>query len=72
VGATAVPAADATAPAVQRLGAPGDPSPVGGTIDQFTAVESNRSDALAVVIDLVGASARTALVLVDASSTVVP
>ena len=62
VSAAAVPAADATAPAVQRLGAPGDPSPVGGTIDQFTAVESNRSDALAVVVDLVGASARTALV----------
>ena len=38
VSAAAVPAADATAPAVQRLGAPGDPSPVGGTIDQFTAV----------------------------------
>jgi hypothetical protein len=72
VSAAAVPAADATAPAVQRLGAPGDPSPVGGTIDQFTAVESNRSDALAVVVDLVGASARTALVLVDASGTVVP
>jgi hypothetical protein len=72
VSAAAVPAPDAGAPAVQRLGASGDPSPIGGRIDQFTAFGSNRSDALAVVMDLVGASARTALFLVDAASTVVP
>jgi hypothetical protein len=72
VSAASVPAPDAAPPAVERLGAPGDPSPLGGRIDQCTAVESNRSDAVAVVVDLVGASARTALVLVDAASTVVP
>jgi hypothetical protein len=72
VSAAAVPASDAPAPAVERLGAPGDPSPIGGTIAEFTSLESNRSDAVAVVIDLVGASARTALVVVDGASTVVP
>jgi len=72
VSAAEVPASDAPAPAVERLGAPGDPSPIGGTIAEFTSLESNRSDTVAVVIDLVGASARTALVLVDGASTVVP
>ena len=72
VSAAKVPAPDAPAPAVQRLGGPGDPSPIGGTIAEFTSIESNRSDTLAAVIDLVGASARTVLVLVDSSSTVVP
>ena len=60
-------------PRSQRSALPGDPSPVGGTIDAVRRRStSNRSDALAVVADLVGASARTVLVLVDASSTVVP
>lgn len=72
VAAAAVPAADAAAPAVETVGLPGDASPLGGTIAEFGAFDLNRGDGLAVVVDLVGASARSALMVVDAGSAVVP
>ncbi len=72
VGAGAVPARDAGAPAVETVGLPGGASPLGGTIAEFGAFDLNRSDGLAVVVDLVGAGARSAIVLVDPGSAIVP
>ena len=72
VQADNVPAADAPPPAVETVGLPGGASPLGGTIAEFGAFDLNRSDQLAVVVDLVGASARSALLLVDAGSAIVP
>ncbi len=72
VGADRVPAADAPAPPVETVGLPGGPSPLGGTIAEFGSFDLNRSDQLAVVVDLVGASARSALLLVDPGGAIVP
>ncbi len=72
VRADAVPAADATAPAVEAVGLPGGASPLGGTIAEFGAFDASRDDRLAVVVDLVGGSARSALLLVDAGGGIVP
>jgi hypothetical protein len=72
VRADAVPAADATAPQVDVVGAPAGASPLGGTLGEFGSFDLNRSDQLAVVVDLVGASARSALFLVDAGGALVP
>jgi hypothetical protein len=72
VRADAVPAADAVAPPVDVIGVPGGASPLGGTMGEFGSFDLNRSDQLAVVVDLVGASARSALLLVDAGSAIVP
>jgi hypothetical protein len=72
VGADQVPAADAPAPPVETVGLPGSPSPLGGTIAEFGSFDLNRSDQLAVVVDLVGASARSALLLVDPGGAIVP
>ena len=72
VRADAVPAADAVAPPVDVVGAHGGASPLGGTMAEFGAFDLNRSDQLAVVVDLVGASARSALFLVDAGGALVP
>jgi hypothetical protein len=51
---------------------PGGGSPLGGTIAELGSFDVNRSDQLAVVVDLVGASARSALLLVDAGGAIVP
>jgi hypothetical protein len=72
VRADAVPAAAATAPPVDALGVPGGVSPLGGTVAEFGSFDLNRVDQLAVVVDLVGASARSTLLLVDAGSALVP
>jgi hypothetical protein len=72
VSAAAVPAGDAPAPAAETLGLPGGPSPLGGTIAEFTSVGANRKDTIAAVVDLVGASARSALVLIDPGGAIVP
>jgi hypothetical protein len=45
---------------------------MGGTIGEFGAFSVNRSDRLAVVVDLVGARARAVLLLVEAGDAVVP
>ncbi len=72
VQAGAVPAADAPAPAVETIGMPGGPSPLGGTIAEFGAFDLSRNDQLSVVADLVGASARSVLLLIDPGSPLVP
>ncbi len=72
VGAGAVPAADAAAPAIEVVGTIGGASPIGGTIEEFGAFDVNRSDGLAVVADLVGASARSVLLLVDPGGAILP
>src|SRR5262245_7580321 len=72
VRADAVPAGDAGAAATDVLGLPGAPSPLGGAIEEFGSFAANRSDAVAVVADLVGASARSALFVLDAGETIVP
>jgi hypothetical protein len=72
VAADAVPGADAPAPAVEAIGVPGGGSPLGGRITEFGSFDMNRADGLAVVVDLVGASARSALLLVDAGGAIVP
>ena len=72
VRADAVPAGDAPTPPVDTLGMPGGASPLGGTVAEFGSFDLNRNDQLAVVVDLVGASARSALLLVDAGSAIVP
>ena len=45
---------------------------MGGTIQQFESYAANRVDAVAVVADLVGASARSALFVLDSGDTIVP
>jgi hypothetical protein len=72
VRADAVPAADAGPAATDVLALPGAPTPLGGTIQDFEAYAANRVDAAAVVTDLVGASARTALFVLDSGDTIVP
>jgi hypothetical protein len=72
VAADAVPGDDAPPPAVEAIGVPGSASPLGGQITEFGSFDLNRSDGLAVVVDLVGASARSAVLLVDAGSAIVP
>jgi hypothetical protein len=72
VRADAVPRTDAAAPVVETVGMPGGGSPLGGTIAEFGSFDLNRSDQLAVVVDLVGATARSALLVVDAGGAIVP
>ncbi len=59
---TEVPRGDAAAPPVSVVMGPGTPSPLGGTVSEITSVDGNRSGGLAVVVDLVDASARTAII----------
>lgn len=59
---TDVPAADAPAPAVSVVIGPGAPSPLGGTVSEIAGVDGNRAGGLAVIADLVNASARTAII----------
>ena len=72
VRADAVPAADAGRAATDVLALPGAPTPLGGTIQDFEAYTANRVDAVAVITDLMGASARTALFVLDSGDTIVP
>src|SRR5262249_28994459 len=61
VRADVVPAGDAGPAATAVVALPGPPSAHGVAIEEFGSFAMNRSDALAVVADLVGASARSAL-----------
>src|SRR5262249_26298683 len=72
VRADAVPAAGAGPVPTQVLALPGAPSPIGGVIEQFESLAANRDDAVAVVADLIGAGARTALFVLNAGGTIVP
>ena len=72
VRADAVPAADSGPLETDVLGLAGGPSPLGGTIEQFGSYAANRVDAVAVVADLVGASARSAVFVLDDGSALVP
>jgi hypothetical protein len=72
VGAETVPEADAVAPAIDVVGVAGGASPVGGTIAEFGAFDANRSDGIAVVADLVGASARSVLLLIEPGGAILP
>jgi len=72
VRADAVPATDAGPAATDVLALPGAPTPLGGTIQQFESYAANRVDAVAVVVDLVGGSARSALFVLDSGDTIVP
>jgi hypothetical protein len=67
-----VPAAAAGPAPTDVLALPGAPTPLGGTIDELESYAANRVDAVAVVADLVGVSARTALFVVDSGDTIVP
>jgi hypothetical protein len=58
---TAVPAPSAGAPAVDVVIGPGSPTPLGGAVSEITGVDGNRAGGLAVIADLVGAGARTAI-----------
>ncbi len=72
VRADAVPAADAGPLAADVLALPGAPSPLGGAIEEFGSFAANRGDAVAVVADLVGASARSAVFVLDGGGAIVP
>jgi hypothetical protein len=72
VAAREVPAADAAAPPIEAIGMVGGASPIGGTIAEFGSFSVNRRDQLAVVADLVDASAKSVLLLVEAGDAVVP
>ena len=52
---------DAPAPAAELLVKPGAPSPLGGTYGALSSVDGDRHGALVVAVDLVGASAHTAV-----------
>lgn len=60
--ATDVPRDDAAAPAVAVVIGPGTSSPIGGSVSEITGVDGNRAGGLAVIADLVNASARTAII----------
>ena len=72
VRADTVPAADAGPVPTDVLALPGAPTPLGETIEEFESYAANRVDTVAVVADLVGASARTALFVLDSGDTIVP
>lgn len=62
--ATAVPPPNAPAPALERLLGPGSPTPLGGTVSQVTVVDANRAGTVVAAVELVGARAPSALLLV--------
>src|SRR5262249_14161571 len=72
VRADVVPAANAGPAATDVLALPGAPAPLRGPIQGFESYTANRVDAVAVVTDLMGASARTALFVLDSGDTIVP
>jgi hypothetical protein len=72
VAARGVPAADAAAPPIDVVGLVGGPSPAGGTITELAGFSMNRRDQLAVVTDLVDATARSVLFLLEPGEAVVP
>lgn len=65
VAATEVPGPTSPPPAVEWLLGPGAPSPLGGTIAGISAVDTTRSGRIVVVADLTGASARSAVLLLE-------
>jgi hypothetical protein len=72
VRADVVPSADAGPAETQAVALPGAPSPLGGTILDFGSLDANRGDTVAVVVDLAGASARSALFVLDPGATITP
>jgi hypothetical protein len=70
VAATEVPGPTAPPPAVERLIGAGDPTPLGGTIAGIAAVDTTRSGQVVVVAELTGATARSAVLLLDQRPTV--
>jgi hypothetical protein len=65
VAAPDVPGPTAPAPAIEALLGPGTPSPLGGTIAAVSSVETTRSGRIVVVAELTGASARSAVLLLE-------
>ncbi|MCW5892579.1 MAG: hypothetical protein KIT14_18855 [bacterium] len=65
VAADTVPGPSAPAPAIERLLGPGTPSPLGGAIAAISGVEASRKGGIVVIAELTGASARSAILLVD-------
>jgi hypothetical protein len=61
VAGTTVPSASAAAPEATVVVGPGTPSPLGGSVSEILAVDGNRQGGLVVIADLVGASARSAI-----------
>lgn len=65
VAATEVPGPTAPAPAIEALLAPGAPSPLGGTIAAIASVDTTRDGRIVVIAELTGASARSAVLLLE-------